>query len=225
VRAVHLLIALPGVVAMAALSANALRAGSADAIVYSASQEMGTWAAARARPGKETIAWVRSELEEALRAEPRDPTIHELLGVLESRSLENAEYQQDAVVHFRKALELRPTAPYTWANLAEVKYRIGDTGREFENALIRASQLGPSEREVQRTVADLGLAVWNEVGPRTQEAVDRTVGAGMRRNPLEMLKIAERRGRLEVACRHVNDIPRRTGSTWGQLCQSTEATP
>ena len=207
------------------LSANAVHAGRSDAIVYSASQEMGTWAASRVQPGKETLGWVRAELEEALAIEPRDPTTHELLALLETRNLDNEEYQRDAIVHFRRALELRPTAPYSWANFAEVKYRIGDTGAEFENALIRASQLGPSEREVQRTVADLGLAVWNEVGPRTQEAVDRTVGAGMRRNPLEMLQIAERRGRLDIACRHVSDTPRRTDSTWTQLCQSTEATP
>jgi hypothetical protein len=50
------------------------------------------------------------------------------------------------------------------------------------------------------------------------------VAAGMKRNPLEMLQIAERRGRLAVACRHFAGSPRLSLPKWFQLCQSTEVT-
>src|SRR5205823_2599488 len=102
-------------------------------------------------------------------------------------------------VHLRKALELRPMSPYTWANLAAVDYHLGDTGKAFRSALVRAAELGPHEPEVQATIASFGLAVWNEVDAQTQAAIERSVAAGMRREPREMLQIAQRRGRLAIA--------------------------
>ncbi len=105
-----------------------------------------------------------------------------------------------------------------------MKYRLGDTGKEFEAALVNAAAVGPFEPEVQGAVALLGLAVWDEVAPATRRAIDRMVAAGMKRNPLEMLQIAERRGRLDIACGHLADSPRRIGSKWAETCQSLEAT-
>jgi len=90
---------------------------------------------------------------------------------------------------------------------------------------MRASELGPGEPELQRTVADYGLAVWNEVDSPLRDAIEGTVARGMTSQPREMLQIAERRGRLAVACRHaVVGTPRQSDTKWLQPCQSTEAT-
>ena len=105
---------------------------------------------------------------------------------------------------------------------AAVDYRAGQTGTQFEHALTKAARLGPSEPAVQRIVADYGLAVWDEVGPGTREAVQAVVANGMRRNPKEMLQIAGRRGRLAVACRHIADAPPRGDRGWSKLCGSRE---
>ena len=221
--ALRFLIALAGALPLLWLSAEALREGSANAIVYGASKEMGTWIASGSRPGADTRDSVRAELERALNLDPADPAIHELLGILDARSPERPEYLTSAAVHFAKALELRPTSPYTWASLAEAKYQMGDTGPQFEAALIRAAQLGPSEPEVQRTVVNYGLAVRDEVSPGARASIDAMVAAGFKRNPLEVLQIGDRRGKLKLVCRHFNDIPRRIDPKWSQLCQSTEA--
>jgi hypothetical protein len=162
-------------------------------------------------------------LNRAAARNPGNPAVHELLGVLGARRFDRPEYIQEGAVHFAKAIELRPTSPYTWANIAEAKYRLGDTGKQFEAALVRSAQLGPSEAEVQRTVADLGLAVWNEADPQTLAAVDRMLTSGMRRNLPEMLQISGRRGRLDVACRHLAEL-RTVDSNSSKLCQSTGAT-
>jgi Flp pilus assembly protein TadD len=152
---------------------------------------------------------------------PDDPSVHELSGLMAMRG---AEYASQAGVHFRKALELRPGSAYTWANLASLQYRLGDTGRDFEMALMRAALLGPYEPEVQATVANFGLAVWSEASPELQSEVEKMVRAGMRRNAPEMLQIAQRRGRLAIACRHLEGTPRQNDTKWFQLCQSLEAT-
>src|SRR5207244_3928701 len=122
------------------------------------------------------------------------------------------------------ALEARPGSGYTWAILAEVKYRMGDTGSQFEKAIVNAVALAPYEPEVQRTVADYGLAVIDEMGAPARAAIERAVTAGMKRGAAETLQIAARRGKLGVACRHLDGVPRPAGSKWMQLCQSMEAT-
>jgi hypothetical protein len=51
-----------------------------------------------------------------------------------------------------------------------------------------------------------------------------TLSTAMKRNSLEMLQIAERRGRLDVACRHFAGSTRQADPKGSQICQSMEAT-
>lgn len=219
------LLAVFPVIGLGWASVHAVELGEAGAVTFDASRQMGEWSAGtKPQPNAERLARMRAELEVARSHAPASPAAHELLGLLLTRSDDRQEYIEQAGVHFLKAVELRPTSPNTWANFAAVRYRAGDTGQRFESALTRAAQLGPYEPEVQRTVAHYGLAVYDEVAPATRGAIDAMVVAGMKRKPLEMLQIAERRGRLAIACRHLAGSPRLTDSKWAQLCQSMEAT-
>jgi hypothetical protein len=222
-RAARIVAILPALAGLAWASASAIDAGVAGAIVQESIAEMNVWAAMRRDPSVETWRSVRDGLLHAQALAPADPNVHELLGALYVRD-PRRESSAEALVQFGRAIESRPTSPYSWANLATAKYGAGDTGREFEAALARAAALGPHEPEVQRTVAFLGLALWDEMRPATRAAVERMVRAGMSRNPLEMLQIAERRGRLDIACGHLAGSARRIGSKWAQTCQSLEAT-
>jgi hypothetical protein len=223
-RPARVLVAIPIVAGLGWVSAYAVEMGTAGTAVFDSSMTLDAWSASRMRPAPETLDGLKEDLVRAVRLAPSDPAAHELLGVVAARRLNRAEYLPEAGVHFVKALSLRPTSPYTWANLAAQRYGVGSTGPDFEAALVNASSLGPFELEVQRTVAYFGLAVWHEVAPKTREAIDVMVAHGMKRNPMEMLQIAGRRGRLDVACHHLAGSPRQTDSKWSQLCQSTEAT-
>jgi hypothetical protein len=216
-------LAAPGIALMAMAGAYAVQRGVADDLAFAASVEMGTWIASRSQPGEATWNWVRQDLERAVEVMD-DPVSRELLGVLLAMRSGHPDLTDAAGQHFRAALIARPTSGYTWANLAEVLYQQGHTQTEFESALRRAAEFGPAEPEVQRTVANLGLAVFEEVSGETRRAIDRMVGAGLRRNPPEMLQISGRRGRLDVACRHAQGIQSGAHQTWLQLCQSREAT-
>jgi len=198
---------------------TATHIAQADRLVLDASTEMAAWSAMRSEPEEGTRNLVHARLAEAERIVPTDPTTHELLGLLSSMRSESAERLAQGVEHMVKALELRPSSPYTWAHLAEAKYRQGEPGRNLQLAFLRASELGPAEPGVQRIVANYGLAVWDEIDPPTRAAIDRLLAAGFRRNPLEMLQISERRGRLDVACRHLVGDPRTRESKWAQMCQ------
>ena len=222
--AIRAALVVPALGFLAWISADALRIGRADTVVYDAAREMAAWSASGAQPGAQTVAWVTADLERAGRESPEDPNIEEMLGSLATRRIDRPEFLDEALVHLRRAVVLRPTSPYTWAAIVEALYRKGDTGRTFEGALRRAAELGPAEPEVQRTVADFGLAVWADEAPETQQAVEAMVTAAMRRDAPGTLQIADRRGRLAIACRHLADAPRRVDSEWYLLCRSREAT-
>lgn len=225
-KATRIFAVVPAVAGLGWLAAFALEAGACGSKVFDAGLTMRSWSGARVQqPANEALAGVREDLAHAQAAMPRDPAVHELLGLIDARRGERQEFLPDAAVHFERAIELRPTSPQTWADLAAVKYRVGDTGPGFEAALSHAAELGAFEPDVQGIVANYGLAVWSELGVKTRTAVEETVATAMKRNPLEMLQIAQRRGRLDVACRHLPGSTRQTDPKWTQPCQSMEATP
>jgi len=213
---------IPALALLAWLALGAERLGRSNSLVYDAGREMATWSATGNEPGAATVAWLREDLAQAATGAPADPTIEEMLGRLAARRPASPEELATALVHFTRAIGARPTSPYTWADVVETKYRLGDTGRSFEAALRRAAELGPSEAEVQLTVEDYGLAVWDEVAPDTRRAVETMVTGAMKRDPAAALRLAVRRGRLAVACRHLTDAPRRVDHGWSQLCGSRE---
>lgn len=210
----------PVLVGLGWVSAYAVEMGTAGAIAFDAGKALNAGAAADDLRSSQ----LRADLLAAQARQPMDASVHELLGVLAARRGNRPEYLAEADVQLRKAIELRPTSPYTWANLLSVRYRLGDSGPAIEKLLARSAMLGPFEPEVQRSVAHFGLAVWDEVAPETRAAIEGMVAAGMRRNPVEMLQIAQRRGRLPLPCRHLPGAPRLTDPKWSQLCQSMEAT-
>ena len=218
------LLAVPALLILAWLAAISLQDLRADAPLRESHQEIEAWSAGGIRPSTETWSAIYAELERAARLDEGNPTVHEMLGHLASRRTDSAEYMQRSRVHFSRALELRPVSPYTWASVAEAQYLQGEIRGLFETAIARAVDLGPAEPGVQRTIAHYGLAVWDEVPDSTRNSIDRVVGAGMRRDPGEMLTIAGRRGRLPIACRHLESLPRTADPKWLRTCQGTEAT-
>ena len=214
----RLLVAVPVGAALAWASVIAFDIARADDLIREAATEMSTWAATQSRPDPATWDSVHANLKAAESIHALNPRHHELLGIMGSLRTESPEQIPVGIGHLVKALELRPAAPYTWALLAEARYNHGEPGRNLELPLERASRLGPFEPGVQRQVADYGLAVWGEISPSSQAAVERMVASGSRRNPLEMLQISERRGRLDTACRHLTDSSRAVGPQRGTLC-------
>lgn len=218
-RPSRVLVVIAPIAFLVLLSVWCLRWGLADALAYGATREINTWTATGVSPGIDTWMWVRSDLERAQRLSPSDPAVPELLGVLHLQRAGRAEFSELALEHFAKALALRPSSPYTWANIAEARYRLGMTQPPFEELLVQAHRQGPSEPETQRLLAELGLAMWDEIQPRTRQAVEQAIAAGMRRNPLETLRISERRGRLRLACSLVPGDKRLADTKWTQACK------
>ena len=219
--AARLVTAFAAVAALGWAAAEALRAASVEESLASVSQQVAALPANASLPApRHAELWRELELAES--RQPRNPAVHELKGLLSRHRFDAPEIAALASAHFIRAIALRPVSPTTWANLVQAKYEAGDTSGAFGKVLATAALLGPSAPHVQRMVAHYGLAVWDEVSEPVRAAIDASLAAGMRRNPLEMLRIAQRRGRLAIACRHLAGIP--LDPKWAQLCPSREAT-
>lgn len=213
-------VAVPFCAALAWAAFGALAVVQSDSLLRQARTEMSTWSVP---PARSTSATVLTYLNEASHVRPSEPILHELRGrlALASSSVEDARVAEKA---FIVAIDFRPVSAHSWASLAEARYRQGKPGVGLEYAFEQAALLGPSEPRVQQLVADLGLATWRELTPKGQGIVDRSLATGIRRNPLEMLRISERRGRLDLACRHVVGSATAMKQA-GRYCQQWEITP
>ena len=198
------LLACGAILALAALMATALRWGMADAELAQASREMARWDAGGALLDLDSWLEVRSTLLAAQRHETGSPTLAEALARLHAQRHQGnagAEvFQGQALEFFQRAAVLRPTSPYTWASIALTRYRLGMIDTELQRALANAALLGPWEPEVQFIVADIGLALWDELPDAQRKKVLETVVRGMKRNPDNMLRIAAKRARLDLVC-------------------------
>jgi hypothetical protein len=222
VGAPRILLVAASLVVLGWMGFQSVRYGVAGTAQANASRELEMMSRIR---GGVVAPWWRDDLTRAVAYVPADPFARETLALVTTLNSNEQSDFEEAQRNLVAAIEARPGSPYTWANLALVKYRLGDTGPAFEKALVNAANLGPYEPEVQQIVSNLGLAVYDEVQPATRAAVERMVAAGMKRNASEILQISARRGRLGVACRHLDGVPRPAASKSTQLCQSMEATP
>ena len=219
-----MLIAVPSAVLLGWFSLQAVGLARAGEVSFETRQTLNEAFVSNGYLGDAKLAEMYGDLAAVVPAAPHDPTVHELMGILDARRSDSPAYIAEAGSHFVRALELRPVSPDTWVELAAQKYRVGDTGPVLEKALVNATRLGPNEPDVQATVANFGLAVWKDLTPATHDAVDAMIARGMKRNPSEFLQISERRGRLEVACSHLVARPRGLEAKWIELCQGMEAT-
>ena len=144
----------------------------------------------------------------AQRFDPGNPTIAEQLGSLYALNVRNGDaggalgsQRAKSLEQYALAVAMRPTSPYSWANLAWTKYYLGQVDAEFYRALEHAIRLGPWEPEVQFVVVDLGFALWDEMPAALRPKILAMAQNGQRRYAAQMIAIARKRGRLADVCK------------------------
>ena len=156
--------------------------------------------------------WVQTAdgLQSALKLTPRDPLLHDHLAVLNSigawafRSAgePSRTYAAFALLHFRQALSLRPTSPYSWVGLASSKYQLGEVDGELFRAMALASAWGPREPRVQLILADLGFLLWDALDAQQQALAVENLRRTAHRQAPALAKLAEGRKRTALLCKN-----------------------
>jgi len=167
-----------------------------------------SWEAARRTPSAAEWARARESLREARALDPAHPAYAEEIGNLYgTRALRlapgdslAADYARQALPYHRDAARLRPSASYSWANIALMKARLPEADAEFETALRNAVRLGPWEPEVQLAVADAGLSLWDRLSPAARGTVRDNLARTLKWQDAKAFALARRTGRLQVLC-------------------------
>lgn len=182
--------------------------GLADLRAFEARNLVNGWELSRRAPSTADWTSARARLSEARALDPGHPAYVEDIGRLylgRALQLPPAEalakdYARQGLEYLRPAVKLRPSASYSWANIALLKARAGEADPEFEAALRNAALLGPWEPEVQLTIAEAGLAQWARLSPAARSAVRDTLARTLRWQDKSLFALARRTGRLDVLC-------------------------
>ena len=194
------------VVLLSILALVALRHGWAEILAFQGRALIRTWDRDQRVFSANEWAAAQSRLENSLILNPGDPGVAEDLGRLHElrtralRGIDTAAELGLAMDYLRRSLRARPTSPYTWANLAFVKSRLGTLDDEFYHSIRNAAMLGPWEPEVQLLLADIGLRYWNSMPKAAQDIVHAAIRRGLKRQDEKLFDLASGYGRVDVMC-------------------------
>ena len=97
-----------------------------------------------------------------------------------------------AELAYAKSIDARPGWGYAWASFAENRLLQGKSDAPFLHALEMSIVLAPWEPWVQKKVAWMGMATWNDLPAHLQqlvlESIERTVALG--HFPYEIVRLA-----------------------------------
>jgi hypothetical protein len=149
---------------------------------------------------------IESRLRQVLALVGPQPDVYETLGKYylqevhrhASAPVQRYAYLNRALGALTEAVQLRPGSPYTWANIALVKYYLGQPDAKFRMAIHNAVLLGAKSREVQLIISEVGLASWDQLDASTQDDVKSLLREALQVQPEMVHKIAENSDRLET---------------------------
>lgn len=168
---------LPGLLAAVAMFGFGLWHGvpllRSDLASQGARLQVDTWA--RQGQGWTVEDWqrTRESLLRALDIAPDDPVLHVTLAQLYvtqglvawTDDEQRTAYFEEALVHQQRALALRPTDGFTWAQVALGTVALNQGPEPLRQAWAQALRHAPREAPVQRALLDLTLARWDTVPP------------------------------------------------------------
>jgi hypothetical protein len=207
-RSYRILIALAGTALLGIAAYASAKRGLADWTSMRDRHEIAAWAERRASPPPERLQESITRLIDALELAPRDPTLIEHLGVaLELRaraSRPGSDMRRLALAaslsYFRKAAALRPSSPYTWANILLAKYRLDQIDDEFSRALRNALALGPWEPAVQLIAAEAALGAWDRLDSALRPSAGQNLQRAALRQSGALARLATDPRRTELLC-------------------------
>lgn len=184
-----------GIAVLLALSAVALQRGWADILAFQGRGVIRTAEKQRRAPSEEARALGHERLRAAHALDPANPGIAEDIA-----RLQEPRDPGLALEYLRQSARARPGSPYTWANIAHVKSRLGQRDEEFTHAIRQAAAFGPWEPEVQILLAEVGLREWDRLPETTREMLRAAFAKGLKRQDKKLFELALAHSRLDVLC-------------------------
>jgi len=145
------------------------RWGLANIYAYQALKHIEQWQAKKPELVEETteaMVWIKK----ARHLDSNNPElisyqaqIFEWQALLNEDEIKTSSYLESAAKLYRDALSIRPTWPFDWVALADIKSQLNQFDSEFSKALERSSTLGPWEFTIQKRLINIGFKHWDKL--------------------------------------------------------------
>ena len=141
------------------------------------------WKEGQFEPSQDDWLSYQSNLEQALSFNSTNAEIYRHLGLViqapytsfQLGHKDAMEARKKALDYYRQAINLRPTWPYHYSDLALVKFRLLEIDEEFYDAMYASMEFGPWEPDVQRVIAEIGMVLWNILGTQDRQFILDTI--------------------------------------------------
>jgi hypothetical protein len=180
-----------------------------------------------AAAGNARLESARDAVHESLRYSEANPAALNLSGTLRVAKIRSSTSAHEAVASanearsfFVKGLQLQPTSPFLWSNLALSKLYLDELDLEMLTAVRNADALGPWEPLVQEATVFIGLAAWHKLDAAMRASVTRSVERAGLRNADRMFAVVRSYGRQDLACK-LESYRRRAAAQCGAAVSAT----
>jgi hypothetical protein len=194
-------------VVFALVAAQSARLGISGLWTHLAELQIDHWKSAGQPVSLESANTVQSQLERSLTITANNPWALEKAGALQLARIRAYKdpvaalaATRDARQKFRRALQLRPSSPFLWVDIATAKLYLGEKDHEFSVAMRHADELGHWEPNVQEAVVFAGLAAWPDLEPDLRDALTSSVRRAAARNGRKMFEIVTHFRRYDIIC-------------------------
>lgn len=110
-------------------------------------------------------------------------------------------YLASAAELYRGALVIRPTWPFDWVALADLKAELNEFDDEFSKAIERSNSLGAWEYPVQLRLVNTGFKHWQHLTSKEQDIINQSFDRALRGNRfMPFIKIASKYQQLALFC-------------------------
>lgn len=194
-------------IALFALMVVSFRWGLSDIYAHQTVKQLEHWQQEKPEHIENTrsaMQWI----QKARKLDPKNPDlmnyqaqVFEWQARLSSHKEASRELLESAAQLYRSALSRRPTWPFDWVALLDIKAQLNQFDNEFSQALERSSSLGPWEYPVQLRLVNTGFKHWSKLTSTEQDMVQQTFDRalhGIRLKPF--IRLGEQYDQLELFC-------------------------
>jgi len=105
----------------------------------------------------------------------------------------------------RKASQLRPHWPYSWANMALMKSHLSQFDAGFIHSFNQAAKFGPWEISSNIALAQAGLNGWTNLNPTMQEKTVQAIARIYQQRPFQAKDMLKNYALTSVICEQTDD--------------------
>ena len=194
---------------------SAVPRGLADLYYYPVKQYLGE-PGSHPAPGSIRLERADHLVRRAHKLDRKNPDIARALALVLHEQAQNRYFWQpiekglarDGADVLRKAISIRPSSSWHWADLALLKANLGELDHEMLAAMQQASATGPWQPLVQLQLAAIGLTLWSRLPESARFNVRENIERAMIRKSQYVIEVAKARNRLPLLCELFKNHPK-----------------